>query len=423
MRRFLLLVLLLTTAARAEEPARLHFIVFADTQDPAIGEANTKTFNYLTQIFAPEVAKQANLQLALTAVLGDAFTVETWDRTLSTLTVQPKDVVFFYFAGHGWNNRLNDFPSLIFGRAQTDRSSIEKISRNLYDNVYTPIRAKRPRLVLVVSDACNNTRSDNPPDPGIVSRRKINVMSPASSSAEQYRRLFLGWQGGVVLSSSQPDQYSFSDKSGGWMSVAWQNTAGKLLTEQTKTPIDWRQFVEAVKRETESIATQNSQVQNPQFQVDLQPIIKNQPVPPAPTPALASSSTQAPCPPLRSQVNERALAGIRSDLPLLLEMYERINTNNATTYAQEFQRFYVNQKAFYDRLGDFVFYRADQLPPRCQEDFRGKSQWVRENAAEINERYQIIEKYSKNPRHLVAQARSDLPSLIRRLQEILEELD
>jgi len=399
----------------------LHFIVFADTDDPTIGLPGLKTYNYLAKDLAPAIAQQTGLTLAFIGYTGQQCRASELDAVLNKLNPNSSDIIFFYFTGHGWNNRQNEYPSLILGNANTDRATLENSSRNLLD-IYQRLRAKNARLTIAIGEACNKERSDSPAAPS--SNRQPDYMKTTAYRPERFNRLFREYQGGVVMASSQRGQLSNCDPKGGLMSIAWQNTLHKLLSDnpQNSSPLTWDLVLQDVEKQTEAAAEKINQQQNPFFKTDLRLVALS--AKPAPIqPSGPTIATSAPCAPVDAYVNETALSGIREDLPLLRAMNEQVDTDNAEAYARAFLKFYSNQKKFYDNLGQMIFYESTAVPERCRPDFQRNTNWVRENTEEINERYQVIQKFAQKPMQLAAQARSELPALITRLEEILEQLD
>ncbi|RRB00105.1 caspase family protein [Larkinella rosea] len=401
---------------RAHGQAKLHFIVFADTDDTSLGEANRKTYNYLTNDFGPHAAQYAGLALEMSTYSGNRCRAAELDQKLASLNVGNDDVVLFYFIGHGWNNRTNEYPSLIFGNAGADRATLETSSRNLMA-VYEQIRAKHPRLALVIGEACNKERNDDPP---VTSKREAIPMKPVTPDPAKYKWLFRNYAGSLIMSSCKRNQFSFSDPKGGWLGVSLHTTFDNLLGVTAKGMPSWESVVKMTTEQTEAAAVKNNQKQNPQHIMAIVPFKGNgndNPPPPPPPPG------DGPCPPVDSYVNETALAGIREDLPFLRKMDEEISTDNAAQFAKTFDTFYKNQKNFYDSLNKMLFYESAEMPPRCQASFQQDTRWVKNSTTEIIRRYQIVVKLSKEPQQLVAQARSELPSLILRLEEILKKLD
>lgn len=398
----------------AHGQAKLHFIVFADTDDTSLGEANRKTYNYLTNDFGPHAAQFAGLSLDMATFSGNRCRATELDQKLASLNVGNDDVVMFYFIGHGWNNRTNEYPSLIFGNAGADRATLETSSRNLV-SIYEQIRAKKPRLTLVIGEACNKERNDDPP---VTSKREAIPMKPVTPDPAKYKWLFRNYAGSLLMSSCKRNQFSFSDPKGGWLGVSLHATIDNLLGVNAKAMPSWENVVKMTTSLTETAAVNNNQKQNPQHLMDIKPATagKSNYEPP-------HQPEEGPCPPLDSYVNETALAGIREDLPFLRKMDEEISTDNAAQFAKTFDTFYKNQKNFYDSLGKMLFYESAEMPARCQASFQQDTRWVKNSTTEITRRYQIVVKMSKEPQQLVAQARSELPSLILRLEEILKKLD
>ena len=424
MKCLLIAGLLLSILAGTAQSQTLHFIVFADTDDPSIGGNDMKTYSSLTGNggLAQTIAQYSGLTLNMAGFYGSRCQAAEVDKKFSELNPGPNDVVVFYFVGHGFNSRQNAYPSLIFGKATADVAAIDASARNLRE-LYARIRAKKPRLTIAIADACNKERTD--PPVAITSGRAIDVMPPTNLNPERIRSLFRNWQGGFVMSSSQRNQFSHSDPKGGWMSVSFQNAFLDWCSATRKGPLTWKLLLDDVVKRTVTTAQQNRQVQTPQYAPELTPFTVAQ------TTALVAVSRSitatrppdAPCPALSQFVNEVALAGIREDMPLLRDMNNSITTDNAEAYAESFSRFYKNQKPFYESLNRILFNRISDLPARCQQQLDTDTKWVKANTEEVNERYQVIQKYAQRPTQLVQQARSDLPSIIRRLEEILERLD
>ena len=418
------LIVSLLTVGPVAQSQTLHFIVFADTDDPNIGSNDMKTYSSLTGNggLAQTIAQYSGLTLNMAGFYGARCQAAEVDKKVGELSPGKDDVVVFYFVGHGFNSRQNAYPSLIFGKATADIATIDASARNLRE-LYARIRAKKPRLTIVMGDACNKERTD--PPVAITSSRPIDVMPPTNLNSERLRSLFRGWQGGVLLSSSQRNQFSHSDPKGGWMSVSFENALLDACSVNRKGLLTWKTLLDDVVKRTDATARQNHEEQTPQFEQELLPVTIT---PPNQSAGLGRSFTStrpadALCPSLDQFVNETALAGIREDMPLLRDMNNSITTDNADAYAESFSRFYTNQKPFYESLNRILFNRINDLSPRCQQQFDSDTRWVKVSTDEVNERYQVIQKYAQRPRQLVQQARSDLPSIIRRLEEILERLD
>ncbi len=400
----------------------LHFILFADTNDPDIGSANAKTHTVMAQDIAPAIAKQANYTLDFASYTGNRCRATELDAKLNSLNVSPKDVIFFYFAGHGWNNRQNEYPSLILGNANTDRTALEASSRNLLD-VYDQLRKKGARLTIAIGEACNRERSDAPPKPAkeSTSSREPIPMKNTAYSLRQFEQLFGSYQGGVVMASSQRGQLSNCDTKGGLMSIALKDTFRQLLIDGQKGELSWEHTLDEITAQTEAAAVAMGVKQTPFYKLDLR-LVQPDVIPKPPVPGPPGPDTQ-PCAPPETYVNETALEGIREDLPLLRKMNENVNSNNANQYARQFLTFYGNQKAFYDRLGRMVFYESSTMPNHCRSEFQRSVSWIQESTRDINDRYRMIEKFAQKPLQLAAQARTELPVLITLLEDILEHLD
>jgi GH25 family lysozyme M1 (1,4-beta-N-acetylmuramidase) len=180
----------------------VHAILVADTLDPAIGAGVAENKANIAS-FLGNVKSLTGLNVATSEVDGVNFTCKSIIDAISALNVSSDDVVFFYYAGHGFrrDSSQTQFPEFFCGGP---RDPTETLSQAV-----DSIKAKQPRLIIAIADACN----------------KITEPAPAAAAAPvpgadrkgALLQLFKAYRGTLVMSGAIPGQYS------------WYMTAGASL--------------------------------------------------------------------------------------------------------------------------------------------------------------------------------------------------
>ena len=141
-----------------EKQAKLNLIIVANTEDETIGntvvldkDRTLKTFKDLAEFlgigFNPKV------------IFGDAFNIVNVQTAVQNLTPGPKDIVVFYYSGHGFSDPKSNrtFPNM----ALSNKSYEDAVSNSMnIEDVYNIIKKKGARFNMVFSDCCNNNPDD-----------------------------------------------------------------------------------------------------------------------------------------------------------------------------------------------------------------------------------------------------------------------
>ena len=159
-------------------------------------------------------------KIAGTASAGDPFTCDNIVRTIKTLPVARGDAVMVYYAGHGFNigagdpgraasqiaryapsefqdRPLTHFPFLACGTTVNATPNLDMIAAWLAE--------KKPRLTIVMADACNSfdSGSGSAPDPASIAGNRT-LMEDL-----RLRGLFVEARGTVLMTSSQRGRFSY----------------------------------------------------------------------------------------------------------------------------------------------------------------------------------------------------------------------
>ncbi|EDN70076.1 conserved hypothetical protein, secreted [Beggiatoa sp. PS] len=175
--------------------ATLHSIIVADVNDLGIGaDQDVAAFQKLTNIIRRSTCLGGE-DIVIHAGRGKRKAITD---TLNRLPINPDDVVFFYYSGHGANPGGGD-PWPILGVEGQSGGNLLKLS-----SVQKTLQGKNPRLLITIADACNK------PTPGTADRGRRATNQPAG-----FKKLFLGYRGTIIASSSIPHQYSYGDPQNG----------------------------------------------------------------------------------------------------------------------------------------------------------------------------------------------------------------
>jgi GH25 family lysozyme M1 (1,4-beta-N-acetylmuramidase) len=180
----------------------VHAILVADTFDTVIGAGVAENKANIAS-FLGNVKDLTGLNVATTEVDGANFTCKSIIDAVNGLNVSADDVVFFYYAGHGFrrDSSQTQFPEFFCGGP---RDPTETLSQAV-----NSIKARQPRLIIAIADACNRIAEPAPAAaaaPALGGDRKGALL-----------RLFKAYRGALIMSGAIPGEYS------------WYMTAGASL--------------------------------------------------------------------------------------------------------------------------------------------------------------------------------------------------
>lgn len=227
--RTILTLCAISISVASTSAQKIHAISFCNTTDEKIGESclvdHERFVNEVDVISA-----YINYDVEWYSNIGDKCSKENLEAVLENLNCTNKDVVLFYYSGHGVH-------------AKGDQSAWPQmcLKYNAYEEEkFVPVRVvdealtkKNPRLRIILTDCCNNVAD-------WVSVKGILAMEAGSSEYSQenvknYRKLFIEQGGSIIATGSKKGQYSYCTSKGGYFSIAfWDQVflAGKGKIEQ-----------------------------------------------------------------------------------------------------------------------------------------------------------------------------------------------
>jgi hypothetical protein len=202
----ILTIAVVVLSPNLSQGATLHAIIAGDAEDQNIGvgvEADIKHIWNLVQDIKQNIPWDRNSTVTVLEsrpVLGgqvpeQSLTYENLLAALENVPAGADDLLFFYYSGHGAGDEsgTTTWPNLFFANHYV-----------AYDLIVGTLKAKGARLLIVVTDCCNNFR-DWTPDSQINFRER---MKQTATSQQNYRELFLNQRGYVIATSSQPGEIS-----------------------------------------------------------------------------------------------------------------------------------------------------------------------------------------------------------------------
>ncbi len=250
----------------------LHAILVADTKDAVLASACERDLEVMHRQLS-QAAAAMSYTLSEQTVSRDLFSTRQLSLVLNTLKVQPQDVVFFYYTGHGYNvrDRKDAFPFLHIQKNE------ELLAENpALKDVHELLKKKKARLCITLGDCCNNLSLNTR---GMVNRkpyiRGLTVTNDSLNTA--YRNLFLKSTGDVLITSSKPPQSSCAHPDSGSYYTRAFDEALELASQYNRS-ITWETLLKDTQRRMEQHSATKDKVSI--FQINLRgkaPILANEP--------------------------------------------------------------------------------------------------------------------------------------------------
>lgn len=252
----------------------LHAIIFANTKCPgekpgSMGIGPSVTCDYQRmKIEFETMASFLNYKKDFQWYEGSPsnFCRTKLETALNNLSCGNDDIVIFYYSGHGGRSpqeKQDQFPwmQLVVDPYRTPWNASQYYSLS---QVLNRIKAKRPRLTIVLGDLCNSL-SNAIPQKDVPEMKGATKMSKAP--CDFYRDLFLKVKGSIIASSSKPGETSAACEEGGAFTICFTE-ALQIMVSNNMEP-DWNILLEGAKRRT-SKSTEGRQ--NPVYETQLQAV-------------------------------------------------------------------------------------------------------------------------------------------------------
>lgn len=271
-KRLLTLLWLVALTLLPAKGQTLHAIIFANTKCPGeqpgsqgIGPSVSCDYQRM-KIEFETMASFLNYKKDFQWYEGspENFSRSKLESALNNLSCGKDDIVFFYYSGHGGRSpqdTQDPFPwmQLVVDPYRTQWSASQYYALSQVSN---RIKAKHPRLSIVLGDLCNSV-SNAIPSKNIPEMKGATKMSKAP--CDFYKDLFLKVKGSIIASSSKPGETSAACSEGGAFTICFTE-ALQIMVSNNMEP-DWNTLLEGAKLRTSSAMNDK---QHPIYETELE---------------------------------------------------------------------------------------------------------------------------------------------------------
>jgi hypothetical protein len=242
------------TTTTTLSPAKIHFILVANTEDPRIGSSVKKDVNNIYSEIK-DVSTFLKLPLNFVEISGSKFGKDNVDVAINNLKPGADDIVIFYYSGHGYSNDQQSsqlYPQ--FDLRQSRFDDILVATLNVSD-VYNRIKAKNARLNIIISDCCNSSLGTLKPEGKSFALTTKSLLAWDRSFCND---LFMKARGSVLATAAKKGQYAYGNTDvGGYFTSNIVTAMEKYLSKfQTTTPT-WDKIIAEAQTTTVSLSLSN----------------------------------------------------------------------------------------------------------------------------------------------------------------------
>jgi hypothetical protein len=235
-------------------PAKLHFVLVANTNDPRIGFSVQKdVINISSQI--KDVATFLGLPLNYVEVSGTKFGKAGVETAINNLKPGPNDIVIFYYSGHGYSaegKAVEQYPQFDLRQSRFDDILVATLNAS---EVLAKIKAKNARLNLVITDCCNSNLGLIKPEGKNFALTTKSLMTWDKSFCYD---LFMKSKGSIIATAAKKGQYAYGNTDvGGYFTSNLITAMEKYLSKfQTVSPT-WQQIIAEAQTTTVTLSMSN----------------------------------------------------------------------------------------------------------------------------------------------------------------------
>jgi len=235
-------------------PAKMHFILVANTDDPRIGYSVQKdVMNVSSQI--RDVATFLSLPLNYVEISGKKFGKSSVETALNNLRPGSNDIVIFYYSGHGYSNEAQvsqAYPQFDLRQSRFDDITVATLNAS---EVLSKIKAKNARLNLVITDCCNSNLGLLKPEGKNFALTAKSLLSWEKSFCYD---LFMKSKGSIIATAAKKGQYAYGNTDvGGYFTSNLITSMEKYLSKFQNSSPTWQQIIAEAQSTTVSLSLSN----------------------------------------------------------------------------------------------------------------------------------------------------------------------
>lgn len=228
-------------------PVKIYPIVFCNTLDKKIGKSClSDKERFSTELAAIQAAIGCDDVDWSNIYEGTECSKENLEAVLEDLSCTDNDVIFFYYSGHGArSSKTADsewMPQLCLKYESYDEDKFVSAKE-----VFDTLKAKNPRLLIFLTDCCNDKKEWVSHKSLIDEAEEIEV---ESMDVKALKKLFYDSKGTVAATSSKVGQTSGGVDRGGLFSLAFWSEMYRISQSQAGPDISWESLMNATIQRT-----------------------------------------------------------------------------------------------------------------------------------------------------------------------------
>ena len=244
-----------------------HAIIFANTKNPSIGASVAEDYQKM-RIEFKSMANFIGYNYKSYEFKDENFNRNNLENTINKLNCSPDDIVFFYYSGHGGRSSRDktEFPQMLL-LVDERRGGDERTDMYPIYNVKERIKAKNPRLTIVMGDLCNSI-----PDGDWITPKSFGKGPTIKTTVKSqfYKDLFFSMKGDIIATSSKPGETSAAYPFGGAFTYSFLTVLQDMVTNNNEA--SWNTLF----KYTQAMTSKNYN-HTPVFRINLTEEHSNQP--------------------------------------------------------------------------------------------------------------------------------------------------
>lgn len=135
-----------------EKKTSLYLVIAANTNDPIIGSTCEEDRKATESTFS-DLAEFLGIKLVAKSIYGKEYSKQNVETAINSLNPSPKDIVVFYYTGHGFSMQdTYEYPHIALNGKAFESAKANSLNM---EEIFARIKSKGARFNFVFSDCCN----------------------------------------------------------------------------------------------------------------------------------------------------------------------------------------------------------------------------------------------------------------------------